>query len=180
MFEVAHQMALLPIVAMMLMGRGLPREYWLVALAFMVSWFGDSLAWALGGAWWGTYLWLPVQFWIVLMAFFKTPTNRVFSLGAVVILAASSWSVTGAGPDLLLTIAGSATVLVLMEGRLVPPLIAYFGLGTVAYLFMTSSTGDRFMVGWYLYQSCRLLAFILFTSTVIKIKSWPRHAALPY
>ena len=165
-FEIAHQMALAPIIGMMVVGRKLPRAYWLVALAYLMSWFGDSLAWMLDGSWQGTYLWLPLQLWLVFLAFMKMPTNRVFSLGAVILLALISWTVSGAGPDVLLTIAGSVVVLFILEGRIAPSLYVYFGLGTLAYLWMTWSMGEQFLVAWYSYQACRLLAYSIFLAAI--------------
>jgi hypothetical protein len=169
-------MALLPILAMMIAGHHLGREYWLVALAFMASWFGDSLAWMLDGSWQTVYLWLPIQFWLVALAFMRESVNRVFSLGAVVILAVTSWSMSASEPDTLLTVLGSAAVLMVAHGRIAPSLYIYFGGGTLAYIYMVAMMGTgHFEVAWWLYQGCRLMAYLLFVAMVIRAHANPRR-----
>jgi hypothetical protein len=147
-----------------------------------MSWVGDSIAWAFDGSWEGTYLWLPFQFWLIFLAFMEAPANRVFSLGAVVLLALTSWSISGAGPDVLLTLAGSVTVLVIAGGRMALPLRIYFGLGTLAYFVMATSSGNQFLAAWGTYQGCRLLAYTLFLGILFRSRlgPWGPRAAVPH
>ena len=64
-FEIAHQIGLIPILGMLVLGRKLPRVYWLVALGLFVSWFADSAMHYIGGTWGAWYLFLPLQVWLI-------------------------------------------------------------------------------------------------------------------
>ncbi len=177
LLEVAHQMALVPIIALMilgLLGKRLPRSYWLLGLAFAVSWVGDSLAFFLDGAWWGTYFWLPFQFWLVLSAFLEEPLSRVFSLGALIFVSGLSWAVSSPSPDMVLTVTASVLVLILAHGRMAPALRIYFGLGTVAYLAMITASEGNAEFTCYAYQSCRALAYTVFLAVVLltSLRPW--------
>jgi len=103
-FEVAHQMGLIPIIFLMAFGRRSPRAFWLVGLALMVSWFGDSAMHFIGGGWVASYFWLPVQMWLVLLAFIRSPTNRIASGLALLVLGPVSMFLSWPGPDQLITI----------------------------------------------------------------------------
>lgn len=181
--EIAHQMALVPILAMMLIGlsgKSLSRTYWLLALAFSVSWFGDSLSYASGGAWYWTYLWMPLQLWLICLAFMRDPLNRVSSLGALIFLAALSWAVSGPGPDILLTVAGSIWIILLAEGRMAPAIHIYFGLGTVAYLSMVVAPDSHVLLAWYVHQVSRMIAYAIFLGVAFRSRlgSWSPHVTV--
>ncbi len=163
-FELAHQIGLVPILAMLVMGRKLPGMYWLVAVAFSVSWFADSLAHFSGGNWVAWHLLLPVQIWLVLLAFIDD--RRAFAALALFMLAVLSWAWHGPGPDQLVITTGSIAILLVARGALAWPLYVYFGGGTVAYLVMTSGVGGAMLPAWYCYQSCRLLSFIFFIGII--------------
>lgn len=163
-FEVAHQIGLLPILAMMAMGRKLPRAYWLVALALFVSWFADSATHFIGGAWGAWYFFLPVQLWLVLAAF--TDGRRALWALALLGLTCLSWVWHSPGPDQLVTVIGSVAILYVVRGPLLWPLSVYFGAGTVAYLVMTSQTGADILPAWYAYQACRALGIIFFIGII--------------
>lgn len=167
--EVAHQLALVPLAAVVLARHRLPREYWLVGLAFLASWLGDMLASLYGGSWLVSYLWLPAQVALVLMVVLPTALSRLLSPPLMALLAGVSWLISAPGPDVLVTVVGSTVILRYAQGRLARPLQVYFGAGTVAYLIMaTLIASPHFMLAWYVYQTCRLTAFVLFTLAVVQ------------
>jgi hypothetical protein len=164
MDEVAHQIGLIPILGMMLMGRKLPRVYWLVALGLSVSWFADSAQHFIGGTWGAWYVFLPLQVWLVLIAF---RSDLVIPAALVLIgLTMLSWGWSHPGPDQLVTVVGSVAVFFVARGSLYWPLSIYFGAGTVAYLFMTSQVGGDILPAWYVYQSCRALGILIFIGII--------------
>lgn len=175
MYEVAHQVGLIPIVAMLILGRGLPVSYWTLAFAFAMSWLGDSIARGFGGSWVAVYWWLPAQFALVLLALLPPTKLRLWML-ALLAAALASAVVSWPRPDWLLTLVGSAFVLWHARGDCAVPLWIYFGAGTVAYMGMIVTLGtDRFMPAWYAYQACRLVAACSFVGIVLYFRggrSW--------
>ena len=130
-----------------------------------VSWLGSSLQHFSGGVWWTSYLWLPVQFTLALAAFGPGRwTLAAVSCGA---LAASSTLLSAPGPDVLLTVVGSAAVLLVARGPLRTPAVIYFGAGSVLYLLMIQRIGGDIMPAWYAYQGARALAFVAFAMVLI-------------
>jgi hypothetical protein len=169
MFEIAHQSALVPLIALLWFGRGLPRAYWLLGLAFAVSWIGDGVADAMGGSWLMVYLWMPVQFALIVVLFTESALWRVGSVVALFVLSGVSWTFSAPGPDMLVTLVGSIAVVSLVRGPLCVPIYLYFGAGTVAYFMMASLLASpHFMVAWYVYQACRLTAYALFIGLVLQ------------
>lgn len=167
MFEVAHQIGLLPIAAMLLLGRGMPGMYWLVAFAFAMSWLGDAIARGMGGSWASVYWWLPVQFGLVLVALLPNARLRLWLL-ALMAATLGSYLLSAPGPDWLLTVIGSALVLWHACGAIAIPLAVYFGAGSLAYIAMiVTMGGEHFMAAWYGYQTCRALALGLFVVIVL-------------
>lgn len=165
-FEVAHQIGLIPILGMLIVGRQLPRVYWLVALGFFVSWFADSAMHFIGGTWGAWYLFLPVQIWLILAAFTDTALSQVYVALALICLTVASWNLSHPGPEQLVTIVGSIAILYVVRGPLVWPLSIYFGAGTVARLFMVSQVGGDILPGWYAYQTCRAVGIIFFIGII--------------
>ncbi len=159
-FELAHQIGLLPILGMLIVGRQLPRAYWLVALAIFVSWFADSVTHFSGGTWEAWYLFLPIQIWLILVAFKES--HRIALGLALLILTVVSWNLTHPGPEQLVTILGSIAILSVVRAPFIWPLGVYFGAGTVARLFMVSQVGADIFPAWCVYQACRALGIILF------------------
>jgi hypothetical protein len=154
-FEVAHQVGLVPALATLAHWQRTPFAYRLVALAFGMSWVGDSAARLLGGAWSASYWWLPIQFALVLVA--VKPDLLV--LWALALAAIASWLMSAPGPDWFLTLVGSCLVLTFARGRIALPLWIYFGAGSVAYSWMLATMESGILPAWYLYQWCRLTAF---------------------
>jgi hypothetical protein len=154
MQESLHLSSLVPAVLLLSWGRGLPRAWWLVGIAFAVSYVGDSVAYALGSTWGAVYAWLPIQFALVLMAV----KPDLLLLWALMLTAMASWLVSAPGPDWLLTLVGSLLVLFHARGRIAVPLWIYFGAGSIAYSGMLATMSDV-LPAWYLYQGCRLTAF---------------------
>lgn len=164
-FELAHQMALVPIAAMMVAGRRLSASYWLVALAFLMSWFADSFDHYSGGLWSDVWVWLLFQFLLVVAAVTRGRT-RLLWMAAVGLVGSLSLILTP-GPDWLLTLAGSAAVLMLARGWLTIPLALYFGAGTFAYFWMIASIGGDILPAWYVYQGCRVAAYGAFVGLIL-------------
>jgi hypothetical protein len=166
-FEIAHQMDLVPLVAVALVSRRrlVSPVAWLLACAWLVSWFGSSLQHFAGGLWWPSYVWLPVQLGLVLAAF--KPERLPLIAGALAALAVVSALLTAPGPDVLLTLVGSVGVLVLARGRYVLPVFLYFGVGSVFYLLMIQRVGDGFTPMWLAYQGSRAAAYVAFLAFLL-------------
>jgi hypothetical protein len=161
-FDVAHQIGLIPIALLLLLRRNASRPLWLVAFAFAISWIGDSVSHYTGGSWAPTYFWLPLQFALVLWAVLPKE-GRLMWMAVLLFTTALSWLLTGPSPEWLVSVLASVVVLVYAREQMAIPLWIYFGAGTAAYCWMIASIGDGdIMAQWYLYQSCRLLAFIAF------------------
>jgi hypothetical protein len=154
-YEIAHQAGLVPVIAALTQWQRTPRPYRLVAGAFAVSWIADSLSHYTSGSWGGIdYVWLPIQFALVLMAV----KPDLLLLWALMLTAMASWLMSAPGPDWLLTLVGSLLVLFHARGRIAVPLWLYFGAGSIAYSGMLATMSDV-LPAWYLYQGCRLTAF---------------------
>lgn len=186
-FEIAHQIGLIPILIMMVAGRKLPRAYWLVAVAFFISWLGDSAMHFSGGTWQIWYIGIPLQVWIVLAAFTRDRANLLLAAVALMMMVPSSWMLSAPGPDMLVTAAGSIAILLLAHGWLKVPVYLYFGAGTVAYLVMASmasGSGTDFMPAWYCYQGCRAISMLAFATVIIapllirKLRGGPDDAGI--
>jgi hypothetical protein len=167
--EALHQSALVPLLAVALLGRRAPRAWWLVAAAFFVSWVGDSAAHFAGDAWWTAYAWLPVQFGLVLVAFLPTVLWRMVAVTGVLLLAVTSAQATAPGPDWMLTLGASVAILAAVKGPLSAPVVLYFGFGSLAYLWMVALIGsDRLVGAWWAYQGCRVAAYVTFVGLLIQ------------
>lgn len=175
MIEALHLAALVPALALLLRGpTKLPSAYLLLALAFAVSWAGDSLGWFLGGSWAAAmYVWVPVQVGLVLLAVVDKEGRRNM-LVYVALAAVFSAFISYPDPEVLVITLGSTAIVLLAKGDLRAPLYLYFGVGTLLYLMMVSG---EFMAYWYGYQTARLGAFAVFAALVFRNKgraSWVR------
>lgn len=148
---------------------------WLAA-ALAVSTFGDLWATAMGGAWWPSYLWLPVQLGLAVFAV----SRRKEWIGVcawLLVFGLFNLTVT-TGPDLLVTAAGSValTAMVLRSGHpLATPVLIYFGLGSATYFGMVAAfNGGPFMVWWYMYQACRVLGWVALAN-IVRVHWWERR-----
>ena len=169
LYEAAHQIALVPILIVLLAGRGLPRAYWWLAGAFTVSWVWDSVIGWRGGAWEVFFLFLPLQMGLAVAAF-----RRHALIPALIVFYALAIVGLGLGPpDVLVTLLGSGTVvaLALRSEILTAPVVLYFGIGTLCYLGMIQHLdGDGFMRWWYPYQGARAAAFGAFGWEVWRVR----------
>lgn len=182
--EVAHQMSLLPIVAVLAaacFGRRVPAPVWLLACAFGVSWLGDSLQNYLGGAFKANYAWLPLQFCFAYAAVLHGKKERDLVLFAVLAVAALSFTASFPRPEFLLNTAGSIGLLLYTGTRshyLTAPVWLHFGLGTCAYLMMAGRIGGLgFGEAWWAYQACRLAAIVALISITIIHSSHHRRGS---
>lgn len=155
MVEPLHLSSLVPAVFLLSWGRGMPRAWWLVGIAFAVSYVGDSVTYALGGSWGSDYWWPPIQLALVLVAV----KPDLLLLWALMLAAVASWLMSAPGPDWLLTLVGSSLVLIYARGRIAVPLWLYFGAGSVAYSWMLATMESGILPAWYTYQACRIAAF---------------------
>ena len=174
---ILHGMTFIPLIAVVFCWKTLPREFRLIAAAFAVSWLGDVMAWTWGGSWAWAYLWSPVQLGAVLCAYLPTAMDRVSALAALVMLSGVSFIASGGGPDILLTVGGSAIILMVASGALAWPLRIYFGLGTLFYVPMTLSVphSPMFWDAWHGYQFFRALAYGVFVVSVVSTHLCPRR-----
>ena len=164
MTEALHYGALLPALGLWPLRRRLPDGAGLVACAFAVSWLGDMWALVAGGAWYGSYLWLPVQLGLAL--YVVADWDALGPLLAILALLAAYDIGTASGPDVVITAVGSAaivTIAIRTAHPLAVPLVLYFGLGSALYLVMVSQApGGTFLAWWWAYQSARVLAWAAF------------------
>lgn len=175
MLEALHLAALVPALALLLRGpTKLPTAYLFLALAFAVSWAGDSLGWFLGESWAvAMYVWVPVQVGLVLLALVDK-RDRSKMLALVLCAAMVSAAVSYPDPEVLVITLGSTAIVLLAKGNLRAPLYLYFGVGTLLYLMMVSG---EFMTYWYGYQAARLGAFVVFAALVFRdkgVRPWVR------
>lgn len=168
MTEALHQAALLPLIAMMVLGRKVGAAWWLLAVAFAMSWVGDSFAFYLDGAWAASYSWLPVQFALALVAFLSEPMYRLVAFVGVLLLTVTSIQISAPGPEWVLTLGASAALMAVAQGPLTWPVMVYFGFGSLAYLVMVSEIGGAFLPAWYAYQGCRMVAYALFLGLLVR------------
>lgn len=161
--------AALFLVVLRLRRRLPPGVVWLSA-SFAVATVGDLWATAAGGAWWPSYLWLPVQLALAVRAVSVSDGKEYLGfwtwLGALALYDV----LVVTGPDVLVTAVGSAVVTSLAMrtgGRLSVPILIYFGAGSVAYLGMVASIGgEAFMAWWWAYQACRVLGWLALAEIV--------------
>jgi hypothetical protein len=144
-----------------------PVPYWLLGAGLSASWVGDLMMYRSGGAWDVAYLWLPLQFGLVLMGLARTMRDRAIILFCVPALGIFSAYLSGPRPDMALTLIGSLAVLYLAEGRATLALYVYFGLGTVLYFLMAARAGTpEILLPWAAYQACRVIAYAAFGRAV--------------
>lgn len=171
MSEAVHLSALLPLALLVVFGKGLGGAWWLVGLAFAVSWAGDSFAYLLGGSWVASYFWLPVQVALVLVAFQDDPLYKPMIVMGVALLAVSSAQISAPGPEWLMTLVGSIAVMAVAKGVLAWPMMVYFGIGSIAYLVMIARIGtEGFHASWLWYQGSREMAFALFIVLMFHVR----------
>lgn len=156
--EVAHHIALIPVLAVLKV-RQVPPAYRWVAFAFAVSWVADSAIYFGDGTWMLDYWWVPVQMGLALMAFVRSWRW----LWALVLVSMASWLFLGP-PDWALRVIGSVVVLAYARGPLRWPLWIYFGAGTLAYVAMVATLS---MSVGYAYHAVRLLGYLAFVAVVL-------------
>jgi hypothetical protein len=158
--EIAHVSGLLPLLGLLALRRDAPPAYWLVALGFSVSFFADSVTVLLGGSWALTYVYPALQLGVFGWAF----GSRGLVWALLGLTAAQIVFTPLAGPEMIVTVAGSAAVLWLAQThRLFASMVAYCFAGTALYLLLVLEVWrPQYMTLWYAYQTSRLAAFGLF------------------
>ena len=167
--EWMHLAELAPLALLLALRERKP-EHVLIACAWAMSWLGDSLARYMEGSWEGSYVWLPAQLALVLMALLPRWTDRAAMVACVGVMAVLSYWVSAPGPDMAISIVGSSAIVVLswFDRRYFVPLLAYFGFGTLFYLAMVEQIGTAFFPAWWCYQASRALAYVAFFAVVVR------------
>lgn len=160
--EVAHHMALIPVVWLTAQ-RETRRAWWWLAAAFGISWLADWL-----GHWvnpWTVGMIYPVsQAAIIGAVLLNRDAARVFVLTLAGIAAVAVLAGGAQGPDWLLRSASWGSVAVIAWNRpalgiLRLALLVSFGLGLVAWIGYSVSPGWE---TWGVYQTLRAVGLILF------------------
>lgn len=164
-FEAAHQMALLPFLALLLVSKR-DAAYWWLAGAFGVSWVADSLAHVADPAVVSAiYPITQASLAAAVILHRQEAIAVVFLLTVVGLIALLGFGTEH--PDILLHVVawGMIAGIAWQEqlGPLRNPLLAYFGLGTLAWVWYAFMPGWE---SWIAYQSTRLLGLLLFTRVI--------------
>lgn len=178
-FEVAHWSGVFPLavlVALQATGRRTPAPYWWAASAFAVSVPADSIMKLVGGTFDVTFYYVPLQVGLVIAAFQSGVIDRAGTLALLAIAGWVSAQVTTQPAEWMVLLGGSVTICAAAFHRdlLRGPLWLYFGLGTLAYLWMIPTIGTQAIYPrWLTYQGCRWLAFGLFAYSAIRHREDP-------
>jgi hypothetical protein len=165
-FELAHQLALVPLLFLLVLRmRGQRRDvaWWWLAGAFFVSWLADSAAHVVDP--WLMSLVYPVsQAAIVGAVLLERDDAVVFVIALVTIgVGAVLWRGVGTPDVLVHTVAWASVALIVFDrdalGRLRTALLVAFGLGLLAWLGYTIRPGWTL---WLCYQGVRALGIALF------------------
>lgn len=165
--EASHQAGLIPLAGLfclLVSGRRPNLFHWWLAFGFAISWPADSETFFKDGSWEVWYYFVPFQMWVIASAFMKSNGDRLISFFAFPALGVVSWGLTAPGLEQLVTISGSVLILMLARksGLIFWPFFIYFGAGTMAYVFMANSAPHEMTAPMYVFQSCRLCAYIAF------------------
>ncbi len=177
--EVAHWSGVVPLAAVAIawalsLGTRLrpPSEaHWWVAFGLAVSVFADSVQRLVGGTFDVTFYYVPAQIALVLWAFERGLIVRVLILAFLAVAGWVSAQVTEAPAEWMIALVGGMTICAAAwkAGVLRAPLWVYFGLGTLAYLWLIPTIGtEAIYPRWLAYQSCRWAAFALFALDVAR------------
>ncbi len=179
-FEIAHQIALLPVLALgwAILKNRIPRkEYALLTSAFFMSWVGDSLSTNPEQSVNWLYFWAPAQIIFAFASIIEKWNLRRVSINTAVCTFTLLLTQLNPETGVYLWTIGSIGLLALGRRSAVRiPLFIYFGLGTVMYLLMINSIpSPQVMNLWILYQSCRLAALVSLCILILRTKggqSW--------
>lgn len=165
MFEVAHQIGLLPLLGCVL-ARSRERAHWWLAAALSVSWLADTVAhwydpWLMG------LVYSVLQVAIVGLVFLdRDDALRLLGVLTLSGLVAAWWQ---GNMTLLITVAWLSVVGIVWDrpqlGLLRDSLVVYFGFGLVAWLAFVAAPAYP---SWFMYQFTRLAGLVLFCGAVWK------------
>lgn len=146
----------------------MPKGSLWLAGSFAVATVGDLWATAANGAWYPSYVWLPIQLALAVRA--VVPGKAWVSVWVWLGLLGLFDALTLTGPEVMVTGVGSVvvtSVAVHCAHRLAAPVLLYFGAGSIAYLGMVASIGgEHFMTWWWTYQACRVLGWLALAEIV--------------
>lgn len=157
-------MALVPLLCLaVVLGRGkVPKlNYVLLTASFFMSWIGDSITSFIDGEVAYQYLWAPAQIILAYAAVMEVwwSMKRVILIGSICALVITVSLLNVDPGSLLWPLGGIGLVFFARHGSVEVPVFIYFGLGTVAYIFMINEVDEaRLMRFWLTYQGCRLVA----------------------
>lgn len=161
-FEIAHHMALIPVLWLALTGRGKGQAWWYLSGIFLVSWLAD---WA--AHWANPFVVSPVYLVTqaaIVGAVFLPRRDAILLVIALVVVGAYAVVMEPGTPDVLVhTVAwGTAAGIVFplwQLGRLRTALLVVFGAGLLAWWLYVLRPGYP---SWGIYQGTRLLGILLF------------------
>jgi hypothetical protein len=139
------------------------RDWWLLALAFGISWVADTVALASGHPWPGSALYPLAQTGVIAFVFLR-PLETAAFVGILAVVTAGAILTQGWATSTLVvrTIAWGAIVSMVWRprvGRLREALLVYFGLGWAAWILYSLSPG---WPSWGVYQALRAVGIGLF------------------
>lgn len=179
--ELAHHIALLPLVVLVWLGvRGRERqaEWWLVAGAYLVSWFADAAAHYVNP--WIVSAVYPVSQSALIGAALLPRKHATPYVAAIVLLGCVAMAFHDfAGPDILLRAVCFGAIVALAWGRawdlgnLHASLMVYFGLGLLAWFAYAVAPN---WWTWGAFQLCRVTGLVLFCVAAWTIRTPLRFA----
>lgn len=168
--EVAHQMALLPLVWLACLahiGKSRNAAWWWLATALAISWLADLAGDLLPAS----FSWVPVLVYPVLQASLIgavfLPRKQAISLLGILAGVAFVVALSGGsrGPEVVsssscrLAVVGIILIRPAVPFRLRAALFVYFGVGLMAWLAHVQRLD---LLSYYVYQAVRLVGLILF------------------
>ena len=172
--ELAHLVALLPVVPLLLMAIAgvVDRDQVLLSAALAMSYVGDSIS--RSGFEFG-YLWVFAQLVLAYAAIIETwSIPRVLSAAAMLV---TTFLICGMDPErrpLLWMLGGAGLIFMGRHGPLAFPVFVYFGLGSVAfYVWIARLNRPVVDLAAYhfdllVYQGCRIAAILLFCILIVR------------
>lgn len=171
--EVAWKIGLIPFafVASRSVAHAVDRAYWIIALAFGVSFIADTVSMHEPSLAWLISLVYPVSQAALIAAVLLPRRDTITFVCALVVSGLVSVALRGTqGPDVLLrTVAWLGLAFLVMDrwalGRLRTALVVYFGVGWMAWLLRAIYLTVPW---WYVTQSVRLAGILLFCWAVMQ------------
>ena len=162
-FYASFLSALIPLGALVLMRRDFPKAYWIIAIAWVTA-VGQDAMFLLDGTWLNTYAGHALQFSLLAAAVIESGVVLSALIGVLGLLTYLGVSGGMAGPDVWIATVGSVSVLYYARPPVLAALLAYCGIGTIAYIgyAFTISNYEMAYAFWLAQKAAYLTAFGLF------------------